>query len=138
MAFTDTIIPAVSVALVRGDRILLVKRGRKPSAGLYAFPGGRVEPGESHDDAALRELQEETGLAAANLRPQTVVNIPPSPAEDAPGYRLVVYSADWVSGEPVAADDAAEAAFFTRDEIAALPTTDSTDEIAMDLLNGKR
>ncbi|EBV3600136.1 DNA mismatch repair protein MutT, partial [Salmonella enterica subsp. enterica serovar Virchow] len=52
--------------------------------------------------------------------------------------RLVVYSADWVSGEPVAADDAAEAAFFTRDEIAALPTTDSTDEIAMDLLNGKR
>ena len=44
---SDEPISAVSVALVRGDRILLVKRGRAPARGLYAFPGGRVEEGET-------------------------------------------------------------------------------------------
>lgn len=129
-----TILPAVSVAMVRGDTVLLVKRGRAPAAGYYAFPGGRVEQGESDEDAAARELLEETGLEASGLRPLTVVDIPPSPAEDAPGYRLVVFAARWKSGEPVAADDAAEAAFFGRGELVTLPTTDSTLEIALDLL----
>lgn len=131
------IVPAVSVAVVRGDTVLLVKRGRKPSAGFYAFPGGRVEPGESDDEAAIRELREETGIEAARLRPLTVVNIPPSVADESPGYRLIVYTADWLSGEPVAADDAEEAKFFTREELVRLPTTDSTDEIAVKLLDGK-
>ncbi len=131
------ILPAVSVAVLRGKTVLLVKRGRKPAAGFYAFPGGRVEAGEGDEAAALRELQEETGVEVSDLRPLTVVNIPPSPAEDSPGYRLVVFAARWKSGEPVAADDAAEAAFFSRETLATLPTTDSTLEIALDLLDGK-
>lgn len=131
------IVPAVSVAVLRGNTVLLVKRGRKPSAGFYAFPGGRVEPGETDDEAALRELREETGVDVTNLRPLRVVNIPPSIEDEAPGYRLIVYAADWFSGEPVAADDAAEAAFFGREQLATLPTTDSTDEIALQLLDGK-
>ncbi|TIU41972.1 MAG: NUDIX domain-containing protein, partial [Mesorhizobium sp.] len=40
-------LPAVSVAVVRADTLLLVKRARQPSQGLYAFPGGKVEPGET-------------------------------------------------------------------------------------------
>jgi 8-oxo-dGTP diphosphatase len=132
-----TILPAVSVAMVRGDRVLLVKRARKPSAGFYAFPGGRVEDGEADIDAAARELLEETGLEGAELLPLVTVNIPPSPTEGTPGYRLVVFAARWIAGEPVAADDAAEAKFFTREELVALPTTDSTAEIALDLLDGR-
>lgn len=130
-----TIVPAVSVAVLRGKTVLLVKRGRKPAAGLYAFPGGRVEPGESDEAAAVRELIEETGVEAGDFAPLTVIEIPPSPAEGTPGYRLAVFSARWVAGEPVAADDAAEAAFFTLDEVAALPTTDSTLELALALLD---
>ncbi|TIS58122.1 MAG: NUDIX domain-containing protein, partial [Mesorhizobium sp.] len=52
------IIPAVSVAVVRGDRVLLVKRARAPSQGLYAYPGGKVEPGETPEECLVRELHE--------------------------------------------------------------------------------
>jgi 8-oxo-dGTP diphosphatase len=128
------IIPAVSVAAVRDGKVLLVKRGRSPSKGLYAFPGGRVEPGETLEEAARRELLEETGVLASDLQPLLVVNIPPSPKEGAPGYELHVFSAGSVEGEPFPADDAEEAAFFDSDQILTLPTTDSTDKIALELI----
>ncbi|MGE0501359.1 MAG: NUDIX hydrolase [Rhizobiaceae bacterium] len=128
-------IPAVSVALRRGDRLLLVRRGRPPSEGLWAFPGGRVEPEETDEDAALRELHEETGLrvdAVAFLRAWRL-----DPAfRGAPHYRLHVFGANWTSGEPVAADDAAEARFLTLEEMRALPVTPSVLEMAADLLAG--
>ena len=62
-----TYLPAVSVAIFHDGAFLLVRRGREPSKGLYAFPGGRVEPGESDEDAVRRELAEETGLTIAAL-----------------------------------------------------------------------
>lgn len=128
------IIPAVSVAALRDGKVLLVKRGRSPSKGFYAFPGGRVESGESLEEAARRELLEETGVIAHDLTPLAVVHIPPSPHEGAPGYELHVFTAGAVEGEPFPADDAEEAAFFDEAEIAALPTTDSTDKIALELI----
>ncbi|MGE0282584.1 MAG: NUDIX hydrolase [Rhizobiaceae bacterium] len=132
------IIPAVSVAAVRDGKVLLVKRGRSPSKGLYAFPGGRVEPGETLEEAARRELLEETGVIAHDLKPLLVVNIPPSPREGAPGYELHVFVAGSVEGEPFPADDAEEAAFFDEAQIMSLPTTDSTDKIALELIAAAR
>jgi len=132
------IIPAVSVAAVRDGKVLLVKRGRSPSKGLYAFPGGRVEQGETLEQAARRELLEETGVTAHDLRPLLVVHIPPSPHEGAPGYELHVFAAGSVEGDPVPADDAEEAAFFDESQIATLPTTDSTDKIALELIAAAR
>ncbi|MCA9448942.1 MAG: NUDIX hydrolase [Candidatus Omnitrophica bacterium] len=64
---------AVSVALTQGDRFLLVKRGRAPSLGEYAFPGGRVEAGETLEEAARRELLEETGYQARTLTRKAVI-----------------------------------------------------------------
>ncbi|TIT43377.1 MAG: (deoxy)nucleoside triphosphate pyrophosphohydrolase, partial [Mesorhizobium sp.] len=55
-------LPAVSVAVVRGDSILLVKRARPPSQGLYAFPGGKVEGDETPEQCLIRELHEEIGI----------------------------------------------------------------------------
>lgn len=134
-AAANTIVPAVSVAAVRDGRVLLVKRGRSPSLGLYAFPGGRVEPGESHEDAARRELKEETGIVAGGLRLVRVIDIPASPDEGSPAFELRVFAALSAEGEPVAGDDAAEAAFFDRAALLVLPTADSVTEIALELIS---
>ena len=59
----DSVIPCVG-AVIKDDqgRLLLVKRGHEPGAGLWSVPGGRVEPGETDAEALVRELREETGL----------------------------------------------------------------------------
>ena len=53
---------AVSAAIFRDGKVLLVRRSRSPGKGFYSFPGGRVEFGESLHTALHREVDEETGL----------------------------------------------------------------------------
>jgi 8-oxo-dGTP diphosphatase len=127
-------VPAVSVALVRDDRVLLVKRGSAPSRGLYAFPGGRVEAGETLEQAARRELFEETGLQAGPLTPVVELLIEAAKGDAPVRFMLQVFSGVHVGGEPISADDAEEAAFFTLDELRKLPLTGSIEEIAEQLL----
>src|SRR6478609_521924 len=59
---------ASSAILERDGRFLLVLRRNPPSFDMYAFPGGRAEPGESPDQTALREFEEETGITAHSPR----------------------------------------------------------------------
>ncbi len=68
----DTLL-AASVALVRRDDLLLIQRNRAPSKGLWTLPGGRLEPGESAEACAVREIREELGLAVFALRPLIVL-----------------------------------------------------------------
>jgi len=124
------ILPAVSVALQRGDRLLLVRRGRAPSFGYYAFPGGRVEADETLEEAARRELTEETGLDVGALSP--LVRLPVE--GDDVDYDLQVFFGRHIGGEPIAADDAAEASFFTLAEMEALQVLDSVLEVGRGLL----
>lgn len=130
-----TIVPAVSVAVLRDRAIMLVRRGRAPSKGLYAFPGGRVEAEETLEDAARRELMEETGIAVGTLVPLREILID-SRAEGASVYLLTVFGARHIGGEPVSGDDADDAAFHDLEEIKRLPLTDSTLEIVLELLDG--
>ncbi|TPM82654.1 NUDIX domain-containing protein [Mesorhizobium sp. B2-3-3] len=129
-----TTLPAVSVAVVRNDTVLLVKRARQPSQGLYAFPGGKVEPGETLEDAARRELMEETGLHAAGFRPLREIHIDGRDDLHPVDYRLTVFGAAYAGGEAVASDDAETAAFYTLREMAALPLAGSVLMVAQELL----
>ncbi len=127
-------IPAVSVALVRGDRVLLVERGRAPSQGLYAFPGGKVEPGETLEEAARRELAEETTLGGRAYRPVRTLLIEGAPTHYPVDYRLTVFAAEYTGGEAVAGDDAANAAFYSLAEMRGMELADSVLEVAEELL----
>jgi 8-oxo-dGTP diphosphatase len=129
---------AVSVALTDNGRILLVRRGRAPAAGLLAFPGGRVEPGESLEQAARRELNEETGLSAGRLRLHSIHDLPAESAPGATAFRLHVFAGDGASGELAAADDAAEAGWYGPGEIERDDIIASCRDIARALLDHNR
>ena len=111
-------IPAVGVVCLRGDAVLLIRRGTPPRQGEWSLPGGRIEPGERAVDAALRELREETGVEAEITGLIDVVDglFP----EAGRHYVLIDYAARWLSGEPVAGDDAAEARFVALDAVESL------------------
>ena len=128
------IIPAVSVAVVRGGTVLLVKRARAPSQGLYAYPGGKVEPGETLAQAAARELLEETGLEATGYRPLRDIHIDGRAENHAVDYLLSVFGTAYAGGEPVASDDAETAAFYTLTEMAAMPLAGDVFSVAEELL----
>jgi len=104
-----TPIPAVGVVCLRGDEVLLIRRGKPPRLGEWSLPGGRIEPGEAAVDAALRELREETGVEVDIGGLIDVVDGIFS--EAGLHYVLIDYVATWRSGEPVAGDDAIDAAF---------------------------
>jgi len=86
-------------------RLLLIRRGRAPGAGLWSLPGGRVEPDESDAEAVVRELREETGL---EVRPGDLVGRVERPAP-AGVFEIFDYVGVVVGGSLRAGDDAAEA-----------------------------
>ena len=120
-------VPCAGVVCLRGDQVLLIRRGRPPKQGEWSLPGGRIEPGERALDAALRELREETGVEAEITGLLDVVDgVFPEAGRH---YVLIDYAARWLSGEPVAGDDAAEARFLALDEVDALVGWDETRRV---------
>lgn len=106
-------VPGAGVVCVRGDEVLLVKRGRPPMLGQWSLPGGKIAWGETAAAAALRELTEETGVEARLIGLIDVVDGLFREGDAVTGHVLLVdYAARWVAGEPQAADDAADARFF--------------------------
>lgn len=102
---------AALAVVLRDDHVLLVKRTNEPDAGLWGFPGGHVDVGETALVAAARELQEETSVIGRPTRYLTNVDV--IIHDDSGGVRfhflLAAVSCDYVSGEPMADDDASDA-----------------------------
>ena len=120
-------VPAVGVVCLRGDSVLLIRRGTPPRRGEWSLPGGRIEPGERAMDAALRELREETGVEAEITGLIDVVDgVFPEAGRH---YVLIDYAARWLAGEPVAGDDADEARFVALEEVTALVAWPETHRI---------
>lgn len=110
-------VPAVGVVCLRGDEVLLIRRGKAPREGEWSLPGGRIEWGETAAAAAMRELTEETGVRAELLGLIDVVDGFFGEGDTSDHFVLVDYAARWGSGTPQAGDDAIDARFFPLDEI---------------------
>lgn len=132
-------LPGVLALVERDGRILMVRRGKEPDRGKWGFPGGLIELGEAVAAAALRELAEETGLAAEALGVVDVFDVITPDGDGRVRYHYVisVVRCRSESGEPVAADDAEAAGWFTLDEIAdgGLPVSVNAPRLARMVLN---
>jgi ADP-ribose pyrophosphatase YjhB (NUDIX family) len=100
-------------------RLLLVRRGQEPAKGRWSVPGGRVEPGETDEEATAREVLEETGVRVSVERLVGVVE------REAPAGVYVIrdYACRPLGGDVRAGDDADDAGWFTAAELRALDTS---------------
>ncbi len=122
---------AVSAAIFRDGRVLIVRRGRPPAHGLYTLPGGGVELGETLQEAIIREVREETGLAIA---PLGLVGFHEAIARDGAGrverhFVILPFAARWGGGETALTEDLADADWRKPAELAGLKTTEGLAEI---------
>lgn len=122
---------AVSAAIFRDGRVLVVRRARPPAHGLYTLPGGVVEIGESLEQAVIREVREETGLI---VEPVALAGYRQVIARDAGGqierhFVILPFAARLISGKIKLNEELAEAYWLEPSELAGLKTTDGLAEI---------
>lgn len=112
----------IGVAVLRPDAVLLVHRGRAPALGQWSLPGGAQRLGETAEEAARRELMEETGLAVGALR--LVAHVDSIHHDDAGRiqfhYTILDFTALWQAGEPQAQGDVTDARFVPFDALESL------------------
>ena len=100
----------VDGAILKGNKILLIKRKNEPFKGKWALPGGFVEYGERVEDTVVREIYEETGL---KTKIRDFIGIYSDPNRDPRGHTItVVYFLDIKGGELKSGDDASDVKFF--------------------------
>ena len=102
-------------------RLLMIKRGHEPGAGLWSIPGGRIEPGETDAEAVAREMTEETGLTVQVGR---LIGRVRRPGLNGAVIDIRDYAATVTGGTLRAGDDAADARWVAPGELATLEITD--------------
>jgi ADP-ribose pyrophosphatase YjhB (NUDIX family) len=122
---------AVSAAILRDGKVLVVRRARKPALGVYTVPGGVVEAGETLIEAVIREVMEETAMTIA---PVTLAGHREAIIRDPAGrverhFVILCFASRWIAGEPVLNEELDDARWVTLDQLKGLRTTDGLAEI---------
>jgi 8-oxo-dGTP diphosphatase len=136
-------IVGIGIVVLKPQSVLLVRRGRPPSAGAWSLPGGAQELGETAEEAARRELEEETGLRVGEFVLAAQVD---SIHRDPNGrvryhYTIIDFAAQWQAGEAVPGSDITEVAWaeFDRfDDFALWPEARRVISLARNLVRGER
>jgi len=124
--------PIVGVGAVvwKDDRLLLIRRGRNPRKGSWSLPGGRQELGETVNQAAAREIREETGIEIRILDTLAVIDLIDRDGEAiAHHYTVIDVQAEWVAGEARAGDDAEAVAWVRPDQLDGYDLTEKLREV---------
>jgi len=119
---------AVGAIVFNDNKVLLVRRGKPPAEGVWAIPGGSVKLGETLQQAAEREILEETGVTIRAREPAYTFE---SIQRDDSGairfhYVIIDLNADYVDGEPKPADDALDARWFSPNDIQTMKVSEPT------------
>ena len=117
---------AVSAAIFRDGKVLIVRRARPPANGLYTLPGGGVELGETLEEAVIREVKEETAL---DVEPVALAGYRQAISRDAQGgverhFVILPFAARWIAGEVTLNEELGEALWLEPAELIALQTTE--------------
>ena len=122
---------AVSAAIFRDGKVLIVRRARKPALNLYSLPGGAVEVGESLIDAVVREVREETQI---DIEPVALAGHREAIMRDKEGrverhFVILSFASRWLRGEPVLNSELDDARWIDPAELSAYRTTEGLAEI---------
>ena len=122
---------AVSAAIIRDSKVLIVRRAREPASGLYTLPGGGVEVGETLFEAVKREVREETAL---EVEPVGLAGYREAIGRDADGrverhFVILPFAARWIAGQPLLSEELSEAIWLDPAAISGLKTTAGLAEI---------
>ena len=127
---SDSVIPCVGAVVTDGQgRLLMIKRGREPGAGLWSIPGGRIEPGETDAEALVREMLEETSLTVQVGRLLGQVR---RPGLNGAVIEIRDYTATVIGGTLRPGDDAADARWVAAGDMDSLEITDGLIEALTD------
>ncbi len=103
-------VAGIGAVVIHNDQVLLVKRAKAPKKGLWCIPGGKIKLGETLQQAAEREIKEETGVIIKAGAPLYVFDL----IIDAEYHYIIIdLLAEYISGTPKAGDDASDAKWFS-------------------------
>jgi 8-oxo-dGTP diphosphatase len=127
---------AVGAVVLKENKVLLIKRENSPGKGLWAIPGGRVQLGETLQEAAEREIREETGVVIRAKDPVYTFDVIERDTHGRIRFHYVIVDllADYISGEPDPGSDAGDARWIAPHELDKLSLSTSTRKFLKEII----
>ncbi|MGB2928428.1 MAG: NUDIX hydrolase [Desulfobacterales bacterium] len=136
-AYPNRPLVAVGAVVFKEDKVLLVLRAKPPAENHWTIPGGSVELGETLQEAAEREIWEETGLTIQAVKPVYTFDVIERDSNGAILFHYVIVdlAADYVSGELRPGDDAIDVCWASFRDVKSLKVSAATRKLLKECYN---